>query len=343
MKGLQILMVAIFALTALGAPAAGLLDMHGRRVEVPRRVQRVVGAEPPVTYLLYSIDPGLLAALNAQPDEGLRRVFRPEVLKKPVIGAFGEGRIGGFNPEVLLDLKPDLVLAWPRPGRQVKVAPLEARLASTGIPTAFLSLDSMDSYPDAYEFLGRLLGRQQRCAQLANCFRAELGRLKAFSAALPRNGRVSVYLAEDRDGLLTASEDSVHSEAIALAGGKNVHRGASANRRGKDRLSIEQVMLYDPDVIVAKDPAFYNAVWRDSRWAGIKAVRKGRVYLAPRVPFSWLDQPPSFMRLLGAKWLAQSLYPERFKADLMGETRDFFRLFFGIHMGDRELRELLAP
>jgi iron complex transport system substrate-binding protein len=45
-----------------------------------------------------------------------------------------------------------------------------------------------------------------------------------------------------------------------------------------EAISLEQVMLYDPDVILAKEPVFYRAVVSDPRWQLVRAVKEKRVY-----------------------------------------------------------------
>jgi len=110
---------------------------------------------------------------------------------------------------------------------------------------------------------------------------------------------------------------------------------------GMEKISFEQVMLYNPDVILVFEDAFYRAVFADSRWQRINAVRDKRVYLIPRQPFNWFDRPPSFMRLLGAKWLANLLYPERYRANIAKETQRFFRLFLGVNLTAEEARNLV--
>jgi len=35
----------------------------------------------------------------------------------------------------------------------------------------------------------------------------------------------------------------------------------------------------------------------------VRAVREGRVHVAPAVPFGWVEEPPSINRLLGLAWM----------------------------------------
>jgi len=48
---------------------------------------------------------------------------------------------------------------------------------------------------------------------------------------------------------------------------------------------------------------------------GLSAVKDHRVYRIPSVPWDWFDRPPSVNRLIGVRWLAQVLYPDRAKLD----------------------------
>ena len=41
-------------------------------------------------------------------------------------------------------------------------------------------------------------------------------------------------------------------------------------------------------------------------WRSLRAVRDGRAFVAPNMPFGWLDEPPSINRLLGLAWLSGS-------------------------------------
>jgi iron complex transport system substrate-binding protein len=40
------------------------------------------------------------------------------------------------------------------------------------------------------------------------------------------------------------------------------------------------------------DGKFAAAVKRDPQWTGIKAVKDGKVFVQPSLPFGWFDSPP---------------------------------------------------
>lgn len=336
----RMLPVMILALSSLLAPVEGAQtrDMYGRTVSLPDRITKVVGASPAVTYLLYTIAPDLVGALNLPPDDKLACCLGSGIVDLPIVGGFG-GSGGNSNPEVLLAARPDLVLAWaPHSG---KLNPkVRHMLDASNLPFIQVKLDRIDDYPHAYEYLGKLLGREARGNRLAAYFRDELQKLQVAAAGIPESERVSVYFAEGLDGLTTVASDSVHGEALVLAGGRNVYRKKPENLRIKPRISIEQVWAFDPDVIIVQERSFFETIYQNSRWCGVRAVRDGRVFLEPDFPFNWMDRPPTFMRLMGAKWLAGILYPAQGTSHLRSEARGFLELFFGPACGDMDMAVL---
>ena len=74
----------------------------------------------------------------------------------------------------------------------------------------------------------------------------------------------------------------------------------------------------------------------------VPAVRERRVFLAPRLPFGWIDAPPSINRMIGLRWTAALLYPERFPEDIRTVARDFYRLFYQVDPADAQLDRILA-
>jgi iron complex transport system substrate-binding protein len=108
-----------------------------------------------------------------------------------------------------------------------------------------------------------------------------------------------------------------------------------------EKISLEQVIIYDPDVIVVQEETFYDKVFSDPRWQHVKAVREKRVYLVPRLPFNWFDRPPSFMRILGLQWLMGCLYPERYPLDIVREARTFYKLFLGVDVPYGEMKAVI--
>jgi iron complex transport system substrate-binding protein len=328
----------IFPLFAQGRE---IIDMSGRKVTIPETISKVVAVSPPGTYLLYAIDPGVIAGLNFPLWENEKQFTLPGLKKLPVIGGLvGQGRT--LNREVLLQVKPDFVLFWT--WRQDAInRKFAAVVDELGLPRVCVRLDSIDDYPAALGFLGEVLGKKERGRQLTRYADDALREAKAIAAQIPAADQVRVYYAGDQDGLGTERSASLHAELIPLTGGINVHQGEELDHYGMEKISMEQLLLYDPQVILVKEKSFYGTVFTDGRWQNLRAVRDKRVYLIPYVPFNWFDRPPSFMRLLGIKWLLHTLHPDLYRIDLNAETRAFYKLFLGVDLSRQQAEEILHP
>src|SRR5207244_12515952 len=91
------------------AHAANVTDGAGRSVAVPARVERVFPAGPPAAIVLYTLAPDLLLGWPRanRPDE--REFLLPDIGGRPEVGRI-TGRGNTANLEVVLSLKPDLIL-----------------------------------------------------------------------------------------------------------------------------------------------------------------------------------------------------------------------------------------
>lgn len=86
----------------------------------------------------------------------------------------------------------------------------------------------------------------------------------------------------------------MHTELIPLSGGTNVCPFKAATTMGMEKISTEQLLLYDPDVILVKEKGCFDRIQNDARWKLLRAVRKKRIYLIHYVPFNWFDRPPLY-------------------------------------------------
>lgn len=326
-----------FAPALLSGPvlARDIVDMAGRSVRVPDTITKVYGASPPVTYLIYAMEPGLMVGLNFPFTEPEVQYLNPRVKNLPVMGGwFGQGRTP--NQETLLNIQPDIMMAWMW-GKTAANQKIEETAEKLGLPLVYVRIDHLKDYPEAFRFMGMLLNLETRGQALSEYTKKALRAVEAVVSKIPDAEKRKLYYAEGMDGLSTECDQSSHTELIPLAGGKNVYECAPKDDYGMERISLEQILIYDPEVILAQEKTCVKNIVTDPRWKSIRAVKAGQVYSIPRLPFNWFDRPPSFMRILGIQWLTHSLYPDRFPLDLPAETRIFYRLFLGVDLDDTAL------
>jgi iron complex transport system substrate-binding protein len=329
-------LAAVLALPAIAQAPATLTDGAGRSVPVPRKVERVFAAGPPAAIQIYTLAPDLLL--------GWPRANRPEELQflLPGIGSRPElGRITGrgntANLETVLTLKPDLIVDAGST-RQTYVELADRVQVQTHIPYALLD-GRFERIPASYATLGELLGRRERARDLAQAAQDTMATVRGRCLAVPLEHRPRVYYARGPACFETGLGGSINVEIMEFLGLRNV---AAELAGGLATVSIEQVLQWDPEVVITIDLAFATTVRDDPLWRGVRAVREGRVYLSPNLPFGWVDFPPGVNRLIGLWWLGQRVYPERFPEDLRTLTRDFYQRFYQVRLSDAQVTRVLA-
>lgn len=335
----SVLSAILLLLTAISIQAREIVDMQGLHVTIPDTITKVAAVSPPGTYLLYAIDPAVLAGINFPLWDSEKKYTVPFYRTLPVLGGMaGQGRT--LNREVLLQVKPDFMIHWAWKDDGVNNKFLDS-MRSMPFPLVHVCLGSIRDYPEALQFVGNLTDRKERGDKLSHFAQDVLDQASTVTAAIPEAKKVRVYYAEGADGLSTERAASFHAELIPLAGGINVHQGEEMDHYGMEKIAMEQLLLYNPEVILVKERAFYETVWSDSRWQALQAVKNKRVYLIPYEPFNWFDRPPSFMRLLGVKWLLNLLHPDLYPLDIVAETQSFYLLFLGVKLDEAQAREVL--
>jgi iron complex transport system substrate-binding protein len=317
------------------ARAANVTDAAGRTVAVPAKVARVFPAGPPAAILLYTLAPDLLIGWPRANRMEECAYMLPEICTRPEVGRI-TGRGNTANLETVLAQKPDLILDVGSTSATF-VSLADRVQEQTGIPYALLD-GRFAGIAGTYRTLGELTGRADDADELAryaeDTLKTILGRIEPIaSAARPR-----VYYARGPRGFATGLGGSINVETIELIS-RNV---AGETQGGLANVSIEQILVWDPEVIVTIDQEFAANVRNDPSWASVKAVRDNRVHLSPKMPFGWVDFPPSVNRLIGLWWLAKILYPDRFPEDLRALTQDFYTRFYHVTPSSAQIDHVLA-
>ena len=330
--------------TSLVAPHMGLAqparvrnvtDAAGRAVPVPARVERIFPAGPPAAIALYTVAPDLLLGWARATTATEREFLLPDVGSRPEVGRI-TGRGNTANLEVVLALKPDLILDIGT------VNPTFVSLADrvqqqTGVPYALLD-GRFDGIAGSYRLIGELVGRRDAAEERARYVENTVKTITSRIADIAPGERPRVYYARGPRGLETGLGGSINVETIELLA-RNI---AGETRGGLGTVSIEQVLRWNPDVIITIDREFAANVSADRTWAPIAAVQSKRVHLSPQLPFGWVDFPPSVNRLIGMWWLAKIFYPERFPEDMRTLTREFYGVFYHVSIDDRQIERILA-
>jgi iron complex transport system substrate-binding protein len=284
------MILACLLLWSTAASAADFIDATGRRVEVPDHIAHVLPAGPPAAVLLQALAPDLMVGWPSPLSEDARAL-----LAQPASAAPQIPRLTGRDDvaDKVKALKPDLIVDYGT------VSPHYADLAKatqdkTGIPTILLN-GSLAETAHTLRTLGAILHREDRAATLARLAEAIL------SLPLPAGPAPKVIYARGDDGLTVAAPGTDIVEVFDSLGWHVVAPAGDGTFR---KTTIEAIRALEPDALVFADPHMQTVIAHDAAWQSIPAVKEGRAFVAPSLPFGWIEEPPSINRLLGRAWLA---------------------------------------
>ena len=322
---------------AQNATTRVFVDSAGRHVIVPEKIERVYAAGPPASIIVYTLAPEKLIGWNRRLHPAEKTFMPRRYVDLPVLGRL-TGRGNTANIEIVLKANPDIILDYGSISETYKS--LADRVQEqTGIP--YLLIDgSFNNVVPAYRLLGDLLGKKRRAERLASYAEHTLANAIDLVDKIPASRRPRVYYGRRRDGLETGLGGSINVEILELLGAINVAANA-ASGKGLASVSMEQILKWNPEVILTLEKHFFESLASDPLWRHVQAVQNGRVYLAPRLPFGWFDRPPSVNRLIGVKWLTSVLYDEDANHNILRDTREFYRLFYHIDLSDDQLNQLI--
>ena len=333
--GLLLLAMAALGFTAQPAVSAGFIDSAGRRVILPNGPMRIMPAERSAEVLVYVLAPDKLAGLELLSGQTAKL---PAGTRPPVI-RFGPDATPERVAQAARDYRADLIVdAGPvTPGRAAFADAVQQR---SGIPYILVQ-DGFDRLHQTLVTIGQILGVRGRADELELFVEYDITRLRGRQLIQPTEDRPHVYYALGPDGLTTALPGSPAGAAIDEAGGINV--AGQLGRGTLARISRDQLLSWNPDLIIVEDRRFYNALLRERAWRGLSAVRGKKVYLEPSEPFGWISNPPGINRLIGLYWLSSLFYVGQTRQELRGVTCEFYEKFYHQRLTNAQLNAILIP
>ena len=95
---------------------------------------------------------------------------------------------------------------------------------------------------------------------------------------------------------------------IPAAGGISL---SDDGRRTESRsFSLEQLLLWDPEILILTTPQAVQQVRTDSAFAGLRAVRENKLHVVPVGAHTWSNRTAE--QPLTVLWAARTFHPQRF-------------------------------
>ena len=243
---------------AVPASALTVIDDLGAELRVDRPVQRVISLSPHLTELMYSIGAG----------DRLAGVVRGSDFPVEAAALTQIGDASGLDFESVLHARPDLVLAWGGGSRSVDIA----RLRALGLRVLVLEPKAPEDIARHLRLLGDVTGLVERAHAVAREFERRVGALRDRYA-----GRANVRVLFEiwHRPLFTVNGEHIISKMLRLCAVRNVFEDLP---RLAGEVSMEQVLVLDPDAIVVGSEAEDAGVENWTQFSYLKAVRSGNVF-----------------------------------------------------------------
>ena len=336
---LALLMVLSVCATAVAdtEPATrAFTDSVGRTVEVPYALEKVAVSGPLAQIVLFALCPDRLVGIANKWDETAAQYFDAKYYDLPVLGQLYGGK-GELNLETLLNSGAQVVIDVGEPKGSI-AEDLDALQAQTGIP--FVHITALTAtMGDAYRKLGELLNMPEEAEALAAyCDRVYARTVEIAEGVEKKN---LLYITGD-EGLNVIAQGSYHAEIIdLLANNLAVVESPSSKGTGNE-VDMEQILLWNPDVILFAPGSIYADVGSRPEWQTIPAIQNKAYYEVPFGPYNWMGFPPSVQRYLGMLWMSQLLYPETAQYDLYEAVKEYYGLFYHCELTREQFDALVA-
>jgi iron complex transport system substrate-binding protein len=246
----------VSALTPLDDLA--VVDDLGAELRLDHPAQRVISLSPHLTELMYSIGAGNRLVGSVRGSD-----FPAEAAALAQIGD-----ASGLDFERILRSRPDLVLAWGSGNRPVDIT----RLRSLGLRVLVLEPRRLEDIARHLRLLGELTGFGIQAQAVARDLERRVDALADRYA-----GRVPVRVLFEiwHRPLFTVNGDHIISKVLGLCAAQNIFADLP---RLAGEVSLEQVLVLDPDAIVVGSEADDAGVNNWTRFSYLKAVRTGNVF-----------------------------------------------------------------
>lgn len=303
----------------IGAEKKTVVDMVGREVKLPEKVERVVTTYTPATQFVMALgaDDRLVSGSSGMPNQKIFKLINPEIKNLKSVGSKNKG----VNLESIMEVDPDLVVMFPH-NDGVDSA---NRLKELGISTIVINPESFQQIREANILLGKALNLEDKAVIIDKQYEKIL-KLAERTRDIPQNERKEVYFANS-ELLDTVGKNMLQTDLIELAGGINPARDVKA---GFIRTSAEELINWNPDLVIVSQ--FYRKslekLKNSAKYQSIAAFKNDKIYRIPSNLEPW-DYPSPTSSLIVA-WLGMKLYPEKFTdIEFKNIADDFYRTLYG--------------
>lgn len=298
------------------------VDQLERTVELSLPLTKVAPYSADASAILFSLIPDKMAGWWERPI-GANEFLAGEYANLP---EFKDGE-GMLDIEAVKSSNAELIIAM---GAAADKDELDGITQRTGIPVIYIA-SSYDSLADAYMALGGLFAIEDSTEDYVDYIALGLEELTSFGAT--NKAQKKIYIGGGENGLTP-----MDSGILALIGAKNA---VSEGKFGKAITVDEIKKINDIARILFNEQSAYDGAAKSEEWSSMEIVMMNMYDCAPEALFNWLSPASTPESILGAKWLANLLYPDVFDYDMTEETKLYYDMFFHVQLTNEQAEAML--
>lgn len=243
--------------------AASVVDDEGNEIRLAGPAQRIISLAPSLTEILFAAGAGDRVVAVVEWSD-----FPPQAKALPIVGRFDM-----LDMERILQLDPDLIVAWQTGNPRASVN----RLRELGRIVYVAEPKNLESIPSHIERLAALAGTLSTGQSAANAFRAEL---RALRTSYQSQASVATFYQVWDNPLITAGGNELINDIIGLCGGRNVFADIGLVA---PKVEEEAVLQRNPEAIIASGMDVERPEWLDhwTRWPQLSAVQLDNLFFVP--------------------------------------------------------------
>ena len=305
-------------------------DMNGTEVEVPVNPTKYADswfAHNEITIMLTGAE-GLVATHCDKKSFPWMYKVCPNMEKATV--TFGKD----FNFEELAKLEPQVIFD--------SKEDLRDKAKELGIPLVNCTFSTYETMQKSIELTGQVYGG--KAVDIAKKYNDELSStvasVKEKTDKISDSDRPSVMHGNSVYTFVLDGKDTIIDTWINTAGGKNAV-AESTKGNAQQKFSLEQIIDWNPDVIITGKADEVDQILSDPAWASISAVKEKKVYVNPKGVFGW--DRYGVEELLQIQWVSALLHPDVFTdLDIRTKMKDFYKTYLNYELTENEIDLILA-
>lgn len=243
-----------------GKITISVIDFTGEVIELATPASKIIALAPHIVENAFTAGAGgqLIGAVNYSN-------YPEQANQLPIVGGYTN-----TNLEKIIELNPDLVIAWESGNSTSSIT----RLKELGYPVYMDQPDTLEDIAKSIQDIGTLAGTSEVAKVAADEY---LSKIKQVRQQTQGKKLVTTFYQVWNRPLQTINGKHFISAAIELCGGENIYASESIIA---PIINIESILDRNPEAIIASGMSTARPEWLDDwrQWPSLSAVQKDNLF-----------------------------------------------------------------